>query len=152
MMVRTACVALAAIVCSCSHTSRSPTDKRPAPQELGCYKVLLASRDFGSKSVYPSPPEEIALLAEPAPPGFRVGYKVGVPNAEQKRAGTVAVWTPDEGGNITVFWGRDFSGVEFRMKPTTDGFKGTAARFSDLPQPPMEVPAEMHRVQCAPNS
>jgi len=152
--VRVEVIALIAAIApqGCGHSREIAKEVRPEAGQVGCYAVSVDTRDVGNERVYPSLPGTIELLAERIPDGIRAGYKVRGPGRESVSADIVAAWKPGSDGSITVFWGREFSGTELRLQPSSEGFRGTAEAISDVPQPPKRVPAVLRRMQCAGSS
>lgn len=134
----------------CGHADHAQAESMQTKEQVGCYRLVLSSYDFGSESVYPRPPDRVELRSEPLPAGLHRGnvLRPATGDAQASRVPIVGFWTSESNGTIKLYWGRDFSGVQIRLQPTATGYKGTAETVSDVAQPVKKTPAEMHRTQC----
>lgn len=139
---------LGALACAPSIGTTTPVSV-PKSAQLGCYAISVSSADFGNERIYPRPPEGVELLSEWTA-GVRSGYRARVPGTAGPPQGIVATWIPEQNGRIRLYWGKEFSGLEFHLTPSRDGFSGTIETVADLEQPVIKAKADLRRNGCPP--
>lgn len=138
-------VVLSILSHGCAQGGRRGAKGTPTQKQVGCYRLLIDSADFGDKDVYPLPPDQIELRSEAISSDLHRGYSLRAPVVPPR---TVAYWFPEEGDGLVLYWGRDFSGLRLTLKPNVGGYEGVAETVSDVEQPITRSNVRMVRVPC----